>query len=75
MKLSEKANISGRGQGGLYDCRVGVEARKDLEKLFGRKVHLGSAGARSASGDDANEIKRPGYPTGGLSCAWKKDAS
>jgi len=44
--------------------RVGVEARKDLEKLFGRKVYLDlQVRVQPLWRRDANEINRLGYST------------
>ncbi|MBS6386394.1 MAG: GTPase Era, partial [Atopobium sp.] len=52
------------GQGGSMIKRVGVEARKDLEKLFGRKVYLDlQVRVQPLWRRDANEIKRLGYST------------
>ena len=52
------------GQGGSMIKRIGVEARKDLEKLFGRKVYLDlQVRVQPLWRRDANEIKRLGYST------------
>lgn len=50
------------GQGGSMIKRIGIEARKDLERLFGCKIYLDlRVRVQPLWRRDANEIKRLGY--------------
>lgn len=50
------------GKGGEMIKRIGVEARKDLETMFGKRIFLGlDVRVKKGWRDDAREIQRFGY--------------
>ena len=53
------------GHGGRMIKKIGTEARRDIERLLGRRVYLDlSVRVQPAWRRDQNEIRRLGYDAG-----------